>query len=293
MVTTEEGSVIVDDGLKLYTKTWKPDGEAVAKLIFIHGHDHHCNSYAEFLHSLAERKIEVFGFDLRGDGQSASTHAQKGAVGSTARIMADIQAVVAANLPSTVPLFMMGHSMGGTATFTYACTGPSDQIAQIRGFMGEGPDFGLPLDAPTRPPKIAFIALHLINFIYPSFRMDARLKPELLTRDEGAQKEYSEDPLSHHLFSVEGILNYFDRVNKLVTHQVKLSKEVRSVWIGHGTKDKCTQYTLSKKWLEEIDLEDKEYKEYEGAWHNLHSDTEGIKEAFTDDVVNWITARLT
>lgn len=246
----------------------------------------------------------------RGAGRSVREPSDQGNVGDTARIMADIGSIVSANLPSQLPLFLFGHSMGGLAVFTYACVGPSDELAQIRGFIGESPDFGLPLDAPTRPPWFAILALKVLYYINRKYRMSAPLTPSLLTRDEFAQKQYLEDPLSHHLFSTEGILWYFDRVKKLTTHKVKLSKEVKSIWIGHGTKDGCTEYNSTKRWMNEIDLADKEFRTYEGAWHNrrseassleasyanhhlVHSDTDGVKEAFINDVVSWVKARST
>jgi hypothetical protein len=36
-IQTEEGSLALPDGLKLYTKTWKPSVDIKARLVFLHG----------------------------------------------------------------------------------------------------------------------------------------------------------------------------------------------------------------------------------------------------------------
>ena len=70
-------------------------------------------------------------------------------------------------------------------------------------------------------------------------------------------------------------------------------KAVRAMWIGHGTKDKATSFELSKKYFDEFSGEvgDKEFKAYEGWFHQLHADGKKSEEFFKD-VGNWILARV-
>ncbi|KAI4103556.1 MAG: hypothetical protein L6R37_003773 [Teloschistes peruensis] len=105
MATTEEGTHICADGTKLYTKTWK--------ILFIHGFSDHCNAYNGLFPTLAGRGILVHAFDQRGWGRSVTKVAERGLTGPTSQVLDDISSVLKGQLPTNVPLFLMGHSMGG------------------------------------------------------------------------------------------------------------------------------------------------------------------------------------
>lgn len=114
MASTEEGTHRCADGTQLYTKTWKPpSGDPVAKVVFVHGFSDHCNTYLELFPTLACRQILVYAFDQRGWGRSVKKLSARGRTGSTSQVLDDIDSVVKSQLPSDLPLFLMGHSMGG------------------------------------------------------------------------------------------------------------------------------------------------------------------------------------
>ncbi len=84
-----------------------------------------------------------------------------------------------------------------------------------------------------------------------------------------------------------------DRTNALSKGHTKLSKGVRSLWLGHGTDDKGTSYPASKAWFErQTELVDKEFKTYEGWSHMLHCDLPDNRSIFAMDVGDWILARV-
>jgi hypothetical protein len=66
LMSTEESSFVLADGLKVYTKTWKPISPPIAQVFFLHGFSDHCNAYYTFPATLAEAEIELFSFDQRG-----------------------------------------------------------------------------------------------------------------------------------------------------------------------------------------------------------------------------------
>ena len=87
------------------------------------------------------------GFDQRGWGRSVQTLSQRGLTGPTTTVLNDISSVVASLLPKaasmSVPIFMMGHSMGGAEVIQWAARGPSDMRSQIRGYVAESPYLAL------------------------------------------------------------------------------------------------------------------------------------------------------
>ncbi|KAL8660969.1 MAG: hypothetical protein Q9202_006039 [Teloschistes flavicans] len=113
MAITEEGTHICVDGTRLYTKTWKPQSPLSAKILFIHGFSDHCDAYNDLFPTLASRGILVHAFDQRGWGRSVTKIAERGLTGPTSQVLNDMTSVLEGQLPTTIPLFLMGHSMGG------------------------------------------------------------------------------------------------------------------------------------------------------------------------------------
>jgi acylglycerol lipase len=114
-----------------------------------------------------------------------------------------------------------------------------------------------------------------------------------LTRDPEVVKSIKADKLMHDTGTYEGLAGMLDRTIALNEGKAKLNKGVKSLWLGHGTDDKGTSYPGSKKWFErQTELEDKEFKTYEGWYHMLHCDLPDDRSIFAKDVGDWILARL-
>ncbi|CAL3965043.1 unnamed protein product [Diplocarpon coronariae] len=290
MPTEVEGTHEVGD-TSLYTKTWKPDGTAVAKLIFIHGFNDHCNRYYELFPTLATQGIETHSFDQRGWGRSVKVPAQQGLTGPTTQVIADIVSFIKAQLPSTVPLFVMGHSMGGGEALILASDPQYADLAKhVKGWLLESPFIGFPKG--FEPAALVVFAGRLAGRLLPHKQRQSGLPAENLTRDPDVVKSIAEDKLLHGNGTLEGLAGMLDRTSSLNQAKVKLNPSVKSVWLGHGTDDKGTSYDESKRWFErQTQLEDKEFKTYDGWSHQLHADLPDNRSVFANDVANWILAR--
>ncbi|PQE32670.1 putative YJU3 Serine localizes to lipid particle protein [Rutstroemia sp. NJR-2017a WRK4] len=283
----------------LYTKTWKvrqpltdPDTPPKAKLIFIHGFSDHCNRYYDLFPTLASRGIEVHAFDQRGWGRSVSKPSEKGLTGPTSLVISDIVSFIKPQLPSPVPVFVMGHSMGGGEAITLASDpNYADLMPSIRGWILESPFVGFPKG--FEPSSLTVFFGRLAGKVLPHMHMVNRLPPENLTRDPAVIKSMDEDKLMHNTGTLEGLAGMLDRTAALNQGKVKLNEGVKSLWLGHGTEDKGTSFEASEKWFQEqtASVPDKEFKRYEGWYHQLHADTPENSKIFAQDVGDWILAR--
>lgn len=79
-------------------------------MVMFHGFSDHIDRYYGFFPHLAERGIAVYGLDQRGWGRSVTKHSEKGKTGPTTRVLADMAAFIRTQLPSDVPVFVLGHS---------------------------------------------------------------------------------------------------------------------------------------------------------------------------------------
>ncbi|KAL1879074.1 hypothetical protein VTK73DRAFT_7400 [Phialemonium thermophilum] len=294
MVLEKEGTFRIGDK-ELYTKSWLPDGLTKAKLVFIHGFSDHVNRYYGFFPFLAERGIAVHGFDQRGWGRSVAKPAEKGLTGPTTRVLDDMAAFIRPHLPSypsDPPVFVMGHSMGGGQVLTLM-SDPAyakDIVSRVRGFLLEAPfiDF-----APEeRPWTLKVIAGRLASHVLPRFHLSNRIPPENLSRDPEVVRSLDADPLVHDTGTLEGLAGLLDRTAALASGSIRPpSDAVRAIWVGHGTADKATSFSATKKWFDQCatDISDRTFKAYEGYYHQLHADKG--REEFYEDVAAWILER--
>ncbi|KAL6790370.1 Alpha/Beta hydrolase protein [Trichoderma sp. SZMC 28013] len=288
-MTTTEGTFKAGDA-SLYTKTWTPTtGPVVAKLIFVHGFSEHINRYNDFFPKLAEQGIQVFAWDQRGWGRSVNRPAEKGLTGPTALVVADIVAFIQEKLPSDVPVFVMGHSMGGGEVLTLAGDAKHRQlVAQIRGWILEAPFIGF--SKGEEPSVVKVVLGRLVGRLLPRHQLKHVVPPEHLSRDPAVVESIKNDELCHNTGTLEGLASLLDRTALLSSGGVKLGGDVKSILLTHGTNDMTCSYDAAVKFVnEQAAVEDKETKSYEGAYHQLHADH--CKDEYTRDVIDWILKR--
>ncbi|KAI0201005.1 alpha/beta hydrolase [Astrocystis sublimbata] len=290
MVQITEGSFAID-GTSLFTKTWLPDGPAKAKLIMFHGFSDHVDRYYGFFPHLAEHGIAVYGIDQRGWGRSATKHSDQGKTGPTTRVLADMAAFIRSQLPSEIPVFVLGHSMGGGQVLTLASSPKyEDVITQIRGWILEAPFVGF---APELQPSWLVVASgRLAANVVPHFKLHRPIPPEDITRDKEVQESIRNDALMHDYGTLEGLASMLDRTADLSSGKLVPCKAVRSLLVTHGTADKATSFDKSRAWFDrhQAGIPDASFKAYEGGAHQLHADLG--KEEFYEDVCRWIVERV-
>ncbi|KAI1326897.1 alpha/beta hydrolase [Xylariaceae sp. FL0255] len=288
MVITTEGTFSVD-GVTLFTKTWLPEGQLKAKVIMIHGFNDHIDRYFDFFPYLAERGIAVYGFDQRGWGKSVKTSSERGKTGPTTRVLADMAAFIRQQLPSEVPVFVLGHSMGGGQALTLASSpGYEDLIRQIRGWILESPFIGF---SPELKPNWFTVASgRLASHIVPNMHMYNHIPPEDVVKSPEVQESIRTDPLLHSTGTLEGLASMLDRTNALSGGKIALSKNVKSLYLMHGQFDKTTSHEESKKWFGRQLIPDGKFQSYDDRFaHQLHADAD--REEFFRDTADWILER--
>jgi len=294
---TEEGSLRTPDGIELYTKTWKSTGPLKARVVFIHGFSDHCNLYEPLFPVMAKQGITTYSYDQRGWGRSVHEKKQKGLSGPTTQVIDDISTFIR-SLPKdheNVPLFLMGHSMGGAETLVYAATGPPEIVSKIRGFLVESPFIAL--HPATRPWRLTVVLGRLAGRLLPHWPMLNKLDSRLICRDPDVCTEYERDELCHDTGTLEGLAGMLDRAAELEDGKVVLREGVGEngktrVWVGHGTADGICSFDACRKWYEGLRVEDKEFRAYEGWYHRLHAEPGEDKKVFARDVVGWVLDRV-
>ncbi|GHD44493.1 alpha/beta hydrolase [Thalassobaculum fulvum] len=107
----DDHAALMADGTRLPLRVWRPDGEAVAAIVALHGFGDYSNAFAELGPTLAKAGVAVFAADQRGFGRAGSWGRWHGAAAmvADARALADL---LRAEFPGR-PVYLMGESMGG------------------------------------------------------------------------------------------------------------------------------------------------------------------------------------
>ncbi|KAF2234301.1 alpha/beta-hydrolase [Viridothelium virens] len=301
MTGTEEGWHAVEDGTRLYTKTWKPDSNPKARMVLIHGFSDHCNTYNNFCNLLASKGIEVRSFDQRGWGRSAPTPSSRGASGPTPLVLSDISSFVS-SLPTPqtpTPLFLFGHSMGGAEVLHWLASPlvPTALKHRIRGYLLDAPFIAI--HPSTRPSPFTVFAGRLAGKVLPKRQLVNQVEPKFLSRDQEVGRVIAEDQLCHDTGTLEGMAGMLDRAGELEKGRVRMREEMGEggktrLWVSHGTDDRVCAFAATRKVVDEFmgEVGDKEFKVYEGWYHRLHDEPGECRETYANDVANWIFARL-
>ncbi|TLD23979.1 hypothetical protein PspLS_06624 [Pyricularia sp. CBS 133598] len=292
MVQISEGTFTIENQ-SLYTRTWLPDGTPKAKLVLIHGFSDHVNLYNDLGNAMANGGIAMYGFDQRGWGRSVKTPADRGKTGPTAMVLADIVAFIEPLLDdsSNLPVFVMGHSMGGGQVLTLAGdrTYEDRVVKRVQGWILEAPFIAWP--AGQAPSWLKINVGRFAGRFLPYRQLEHVIPPKDLTRNQEVVKILENDKLCHNLGTLEGLASLLDRTVALASGKTKLLPSVKAMWLGHGTDDKTCDHDASKKFFDEqTALQDKEFRSYAGWYHQMH--TEPDREQFFQHVIEWVSKRV-
>jgi acylglycerol lipase len=270
----------------------QPSGPPIAQVFFLHGFSDHCNAYFNFPNAFSDAGIEFFSFDQRGWGRTAKDKSQWGLSGPTTQLFADIDELLVQRLSAhpNIPLFLIGHSMGGGVALTYAYSGAHREklagVAVWSPMIDTAPE--------TRPLSLVVAAGRIAAKVVPGYKLVTKMDPSYMSRDPAVIEEYAKDTLCHDTGTLIGIAEMLDRGEKLQDPEVgkRFPQEV-PVLVMHGTGDKVTCCNASRKFTENLKVKDKTFKEYEGWYHKLHAEPGEDRVRFTNDVVDWVKARCT
>ena len=168
-----------------------------------------------------------------------------------------------------LPLFLVGHSMGGGETLYYAATGPEKIRRQIRGFVALAPYISL--NQASQPSRALVITGKIALRLLPRFQMEQKLNPDNLCRDPDVAKSWEADELCHNVGTLEGLGGMIDRGEELEHGKVTIKEG--SIFIAHGSNDRITDHGTSLAFFERLQVEDKTLKSYEGWYHVCECDS--------------------
>lgn len=287
MVKTSEGTFLTNDWSSLHERVWLPDGAPKAALLIVHGYAEHSGRYAWVAEQLVAHGYAVVAFDLRGHGKSDG---ERVLIKSMNEYLFDVDAAllrVFEHAPG-VPVYVLGHSMGGGVLSLYACARLSHDDGQfersgIKGLIFSG---GVLPTAPSIATSVVSRIVLLLGRVLPKWRM--RGLGGAVSRDPMVVADYDNDPLNYHGKMPASLIAAMVRGMKYVdTHTPEITMPLL---VLHGSADELTSPDGSQRLYDRAGSVDKTLKIYNGLAHEILNEPE--RALVVEDIASWLNRQV-
>lgn len=292
-------------GVELFVYKWLPETLELSKGVvqLAHGMAETAERYRRFAEALTQEGYIVYANDHRGHGKTAKTLEKVGFMGRDGfnwmvKDLYELNCLIR-NENSSVPVYLMGHSMGSflTQSFIYQY-GEQLNGAILSGTAGKmGPIINLATWIAKREVKkygeeAQSTKLNRLSFggYNKSFK-PVRTEFDWLSRDEKEVDKYIEDPFCGGIFSAG---YFYDLLKGLKeTHKWenmdKIPKEL-PIYVFSGEKDPVGSNTKTVIQLintyKTLGIKDVSYKFYKDGRHEMLNELN--KAEVTKDVIDWL-----
>ena len=283
-------------GRRICWQSWSPDGEPRALVVIVHGAGEHSDRYVHVADRLCADGYAVYALDHRGHGRSEGPRALIDRLDNAVADLDQLVVQASAEHPAA-PVYMLGHSMGGTVALRYALLNePDDSRAARSGEAGSRAGgrrerlAGLILSGPlaaleATPPPLRVIG-NVLSMIAPRTPLIA-IDPSLVSRDPAVVSAYVSDPLVHH-----GKLparTAAELAAAIDTFPDAVSAITVPTLILYGTADRLCPPAGSQMLGDRIGAADKTVKAYDGLFHEILNEPE--RDAVLADIGGWLAER--
>ena len=252
-------------GARLSTRHQAARGPERAIFLISHGLAEHSLRYAPLADALAARGYQVYGFDHRGHGLTTAPDAERGRFAKRdgeAMLLADLAAIreFALHRHPSLPVLLLGHSMGGVVAARAAETRPSAHAGLCiwnakldPGLAGRAGLLLLKAERMFKGSDVpSYFGQRLVLDRYAASIQGAATEFDWLSRDAGEVEAYRADPLCGFACSVSLWIDLIRMSIDAGEHRnlARLPKDLPVNLVGGGA-DPVTENGRAMTWLAE------------------------------------------
>jgi len=247
-------------GEQLFQRVWHAQTAPRAALVLAHGLSEHSERYDHVGRFLAGQGVSVHSYDHLGHGRSGGP---RGWVEDFQHFLDDLalfHGAVAAGNPG-LPLFLLGHSMGGLIVTAYL------------------------LERPLKPDFVILSSPAIVPIIEPDGR---RIDATRLSKDPAVQEAYMTDPLVLRERVTDDLMyRLADGLSLLPQRAAEIDLPLLLI---HGDADRLCSAEGARTYVESSSSDDREVIIYPGGRHEMMNETN--RDEVLADLWRWIDARL-
>ncbi|KAJ7606553.1 lysophospholipase [Mycena polygramma] len=294
MTTFTEEWLVGVGGMQFYTRLYRPTSKLSGAIVFVHGYDEHISRYEQFHSAWAARGFAVFSYDLRGFGRTALDvlKSPNSVYGQMGQPLADIEWAVQHTrslFAESIPLFLMGHSMGGGLVLDYVVSTSTarnaDSVALLSGVVSSSP--WLLLSNPL--PILVFWIFAFMSWIFPNAHFSTPVRPKAISHDLSVGEKLIVDPWVRQYGTYGSLYGMLKMGMKLHKGGYKKWPKTLPLLLLHGTADDMNSCPASEHFIAGLTAEDKSLILYPDAFHDLMTEPK-IKDKYEEDCISWVEA---
>ena len=263
-------------GLRIFYR-WQPAEAASAVAVVVHGLAEHSGRYGHVFSALNAAGLDALGVDLRGHGHSAGTRVY---VERFEDYLDDVDTAIAEarRRRPGVPVFVIGHSMGGLVILHHALA----RGANVAGYVASAPGLRNAVVVPGWKDALGRVMAR----VWPKLAIPTGIGPELLSRDPAVVAAYAADPLVTKTATARWYTSF---VGAQAAALARAGELRRPLLMLLGEADRLVDPSGGKDFFAAAGVADKTLKTYPGLFHEVFNEPE--QGTVLGDVVDWIGQR--
>jgi alpha-beta hydrolase superfamily lysophospholipase len=266
------------DGLELRVRVWRPKAAPLGAIVVTHGHGEHLGRYNHIAEALCGAGYVTYTYDLRGHGRSEG---KRGHSPTFLTYTDDLYQMhdLATHADPKLPLWLLGHSMGGLITLAYAVR----RAPQAAGVVVTSPL----LRAKFAPPGWKLALVQLLSGLWPSLTLSTGLDLAVpMSHDDAFLKGMPDQDLPHSMMSMRVGYDLLAVMEDTLAQAPRLTLPLLML---QGDEDGAVDPKATREFYDRAGSPDKTFKAYPGFYHEIMNETE--RERVLSDVLAWLAER--
>lgn len=264
----------------LFFRHYRADDEK-ARMVIVHGLGEHSGRYLELADHLADLGISLWILDLRGHGRSGGKRGHADSFDDYTRDVGDVLDQARRNLADKVPLFLLGHSMGGLVSILTAL----NYQDALDGLVLSSPAVGVTAHLPIYKK----LALHCLARLAPRLGIHNELDPHHVSRDPETVKRYMSDPLVHDRVSTSWFVQFMAAMEQVFNRAAELRLPTL---IQAAGDDRLVSTKAVEQFFEKLVMPDRQLTVFQDLFHEIYNETASDRQAVIAALTAWLQDRI-
>jgi alpha-beta hydrolase superfamily lysophospholipase len=261
-----------------YYQGWLPEGDAKAVLLVVHGLGEHSGRYMNVINRFVPLGYAVYSFDNIGHGKSDGEREIVEKFDDFT-ITLNIFYKMVTEWQAGKPIFLLGHSMGGTIALYYLLDHQND----FKGTIISAPL----IEVGDSVSLITITLSKILSKVAPKFGV-VSLDANGISRDPEVVQAYVNDPLVFHGKTPARL------GTELLFAMMRITEEANKftlpMTIVQGAEDILVEPSGARMLYDKASSEDKTLKIYDGMYHEVFNEPD--RERVLKDVESWLETQL-
>ncbi|BBO72280.1 lysophospholipase [Desulfosarcina alkanivorans] len=267
------------DGTMLFYRNFPAQKERF-RVVVSHGLGEHSGRYTHVVDALCPMGASLWIHDHRGHGRSQG---KRGHVNAFNDYVGDLKVMVelaGRQRPETVPLLLLGHSMGGLIALSFARQHPR----HLDGLILSSPLLGVP-----QPPPAALAAIaRFMSMLWPTLSLNNKLDPSRISHDRAVVKAYVSDEWVHSRISARWFTRCMSEI-RLTGGSPEAIRQPTLMQVGGD--DHLVSAPAALAFFEGLTVADKTLCHYERLFHEIYNETPADRKKVLEDLKQWVADR--